>query len=707
MSGDLDYNQTIKLIDQYFSSWEPREVAPFNFDPEPDLQTPIVADVYGPNAEFLYLGYRLSGRSSRNYLLAQLVDMILNNSEAGLIDLNLIQQQKLLSAGCGVDDMTDYSIHRFNGRPKDGQSLEEVKDLILGQIDLVKKGEFEDWLIKAVIADLKKSEMMQLESNYSRSYKMFEAFYNNISWKDYISTLDEMEKITKDEIVQFANANYRDNYVVVYKRHGEDPNKLSVEKPEITKVPLNRNEQSDFYAEMSAMQPESLQPKFVDYEADINKSTMPEGIEVLSKKNEENELFRLYYVLDIGSDNDPKLKVAVSYLEYLGTEDMSAEDIKKELYKLGCSFSVYAGADRIYVSLNGLDENMEKAMVIFEKLLNDPKADEEALQNLIGRSLKARSDNMKEKSNILWGGLYNYGKFGPKSSFTNVLSNNELKELNPGELIPLVQEITRMEHRILYYGPRDTEALMEALTDHHPVPENLKPLPEKVVFAEQDTDTPKVFWTDYDMVQTEFVMLSKTEQYDPNIVPQVTMFNEYFGGGMNSVVFQEIREAQGLAYSAFAGYSSASKKDKSNYLFSYIGTQADKQPEAMSAMLDLLNNMPESEQAFQISKEAILNKIESERITKSSVLWSYENAKDLGLDYDIRKDIYTQVKEMTLEDLKHFQAYHVKDKPFVTIMVGSRDKINFDDLKKYGEVKELTLPEIFGYDEMVELNVDM
>jgi len=305
------------------------------------------------------------------------------------------------------------------------------------------------------------------------------------------------------------------------------------------------------------------------------------------------------------------------------------------------------------------------------------------------------------------GGLYSYAKFGEESSFTNVLSNEELKGLKAEELVEIIKGITSLEHRILYYGPKVSAELISVLDEHCILPEQLKPLPELVVFNEKDYTQPEVYWTDYDMVQTEFMMLSKSIKYDPAIVPEVRIFNEYFGGGMNSVVFQEIREAQGLAYAAYAQYSLGSKKDKSNYLFSYVGTQADKQPEAMKSMLNLLNNLPESETAFNISKEAILSQIESERITKYSVLRSYERAKDLGLDYDLRKDIYERIKEMDFQDLKSFHEKYVKDQPFVTILIGSRDNINLKDLEKYGTVRELSLNEIFGYEEIVELNVDM
>jgi predicted Zn-dependent peptidase len=156
----------------------------------------------------------------------------------------------------------------------------------------------------------------------------------------------------------------------------------------------------------------------------------------------------------------------------------------------------------------------------------------------------------------------------------------------------------------------------------------------------------------------------------------------------------------------FSSYSQPSKVDRSDYLFAYIGTQADKQAEAMAAMMDLINNMPESEDAFEIAKKAILNKIESERITKSRVLWNYINAQDKGLEADIRKATYDQVQNMTFDDLKAFHAEYIKDKKYVTVLVGSRDKIDFEDLAKYGEVKELSLDEIFGYEEQVYVDVE-
>ena len=707
MSGDLDYTETIKLIDKNFTSWEPNNSLPvYTKINEVPITEPRIVEVYGPDAEFLQMGFRFDGTGSDDYIKVQLIDMILSNAEAGLIDLNLKQKQTVLDAGSYVDNMNDYAVHTLYGNAKQGQSLEEVKDLIMEQVELLKAGEFEDWLLDAVITDFKKSQMNGLESNGARANAMVMAFTNGITWSDYIQKIDKMEKITKEELIAFANEMYGNNYAIVYKRNGDDPNKQRVEKPSITKVPLNREAKSDFQVAMAAMAVDKLKPVFVDYEADIN-TIQVNNVEVLAKVNNENELFDLTYLLDLGKNANPRLGIAVQYLEYIGNDQYNAEELKKELYKIGCSFSVFAATERTYVTLSGLNENMEKATALFESLLANPNPDQEALDNMIDRTLKSREDAKKDKGNILWSGLRNYAKYGSDNPFTNVLSNHELQELRAEQLTEIIQGITKLPHRVLYYGPRTSSELNTFLSEYHKVPTEFDPIPELKKFAELAIDKPKVYWSDYDMVQTEVVFQSKSVDYDVSQEPAIRLFNQYFGGGMNSIVFQEIREAQGLAYSVFSNYSSPSKKDKANYLFAYIGTQADKQGEAMDAMMDLLNNMPESEDAFGIAKEAILNKIESERITKSQVIWSYIGAQDKGLDYDVRKDVYEQVATMTFDDLKEFQETYIKDKNYVTVLVGSRDKIDFEELAKYGEVQELSLEELFGYENTVYVDVEI
>ncbi|MCH8319072.1 MAG: insulinase family protein, partial [Bacteroidetes bacterium] len=218
LSGDLNPDSTIALIDKYFGSFVSKQVPQFTFESQPNIKEPLVRDVYGPEAESVSIGFRFDGIKSDDVKYIELIDVILNNGQAGLMDLNLIQKQKLLAAYSYADPMIDYSIHAFIGRPREGQSLEEVKELLLEQIEKIKNGEFDEWLVEAAINDKRLSQIQNYEHNFSRAIAFVEAFTNFIDWKDYVTGLDKMAQITKEQIVEFAKAHYKDNYVVVNKR---------------------------------------------------------------------------------------------------------------------------------------------------------------------------------------------------------------------------------------------------------------------------------------------------------------------------------------------------------------------------------------------------------------------------------------------------------------------------------------------------------
>lgn len=708
LSGDLDYDKTIALIDKYFGEWKPNDQLPAWTKIQEDAITePVRAEVLGPDAEWVNIGFRFDGRGSADFQLLRLCDMILSNSQAGLIDLNLKQKQKVLEPSSYVNDMNDYSIHTFSGKPRNDQSLDEVKDLLLGQIELLKKGEFEDWLIEAVINDMKKSRIQQSEQNWSRSNDLVMAFTNNMNWANYVGEVDALRKFKKEDIVKFANEHYGNGYAVVYKRNGKDPNSRKVPKPAITRVALNKEAVSPFHEAVLKNKPEKLNPVFLDYSKDIQKLEMNKGVPVLYTPNSENDLFTLYYLSDVGTNNNPMLKVAVEYLEYLGTSDMTAEDFKKELYKIGCNVGVFADDDQTYIYVSGLSENMDKAIQLFEKLLADPKPDEKAMNDMVDGIFKTREDVKKDKFAILYQGLINYGLYGPVSSFTNVLSNKQLRELKPEQLTTLIRNFTSTEHKVLYYGPRNGMEVVASLNQYHVLPEKLSPAPPRVKFAMKDINDPSAFWADYDMVQAEIVFLSKGPQFDKSRIPASRIFNEYFDGNMSSPIFQELREAQGLAYSTFAFYGTGLPGDN-DFFYGYIGTQADKQAQSMKALNELIHNFPRTENGFEVAKSGLMSRIESARITKTGILFNYLSAQRQELDHDIRKDIYEAAQTMTLDDVQKFQEQYLKNAKYNVVLVGSKDKLNFTDLKKYGKVQQVSLDELFGYEKPGEkVNVEV
>ncbi|WP_460675654.1 M16 family metallopeptidase [Hymenobacter coalescens] len=719
MSGDLDFDQTIRTVDKYFGQLKPKPLPTFTPAQEDPIAAPIVKEIKGPNAENVMLGFRFPGTATPDALVLRMIDKILTNGQAGLIDLNLNQKQLVLEAASFADLNNDYSTHVLYGTPRQGQSLDQVKDLLLAQLDKVKKGDFPDWLIPAIINNEQLQRTKSYESNEARAGAFVAAFVAREDWKDFLQQFKDFGNITKADVMRVANEYYGPGYALIYKRTGKDTSTPKVIKPAITPVPVNRDAASDYYKQVVALQAPELQPVFLDYKKDIQQTELKPGLPLYYTRNSENNLFSLYYVLDLGTNNDPKLGLAADYLQYLGTGKYSAAQLQQEFYKLGCSFGVQSGADRVFVSLSGLDKNMEPALELFEQLLANPTPDAQALKNMVAGILKNRQDAKLNKNVILSQAMLNYVKFGPKNPFTNIVSEKELKALKPQELISRTKQLLTYQHRVLYYGPRldqkvvATHTLGEQLTENqqamhrpfipdvlsrlHKTPAKLTPTPPAKDFAELPLKDRKVYWTDFNMVQAEILFLARGDAYDKALVPTVSLYNEYFGGNMGSIVFQELRESKALAYSATSRYTNADKTGRSNYQLSYIGTQADKLPEAMAGMEALLSEMPMAEANLNIARQSIRNSIATERITKSDILFSYERARRLGLDYDLRRDVYEQTANMSLADLKKFQEAKVKGRPQTILVIGSKDRLNFKELAKYGEVKQLTLKDIFGY----------
>jgi predicted Zn-dependent peptidase len=696
LSGDFDPDSAIKVIEQKFSGFKNKPVPTFIAAKEDPITKPIAKEVLGPNAEELAIGFRFAGAGSDDANMITLIAKILSNGKAGLIDLNLNQKQEVLNAVAFPYILKDYSTLIFDGQPKQGQSLNQLKELMLQQLEKIKQGDFPDWLLNAIINNMKLEEIKAYEDNSRRADAFVRAFTTDIKWQDYVGNMNRLSAISKQQIVDFAKSNFNNNYVAVYKRTGEDKNVQKVEKPAITPVEVNRNDESKFVKDLVSRPSPTIEPVFIDYEKDIKKFNAG-NIPILYHENTENKTFDMHYVVNMGTNQNKKLKIAIDYLNYLGTSKHSPQQVQQEFYKLGCSYKVFSSEDETRVSLNGLSENFEKALALFEDLLNDAQPNPDALNNLVSDILKKRQDDMLDKNTILYGGMLSYGIYGSTSPFTNILSEAELKVLKPEDLISIIKNLNSYEHHILYYGTLPERDLTAVINKLHKVPAKLNPVPPDNSFAFKPT-TNNVYVVNYDMKQAEIIMVSKGEQYNKDIVPNVTLFNEYFGGGMASIVFQDLRESKALAYSVSAVYRNARRKDKNNYIISYIGTQSDKLPEAMSGMTELINNMPESENTFKSAKESVLQGLRTERITKSDILFNYEKNRKLGLDHDIRKDIYDKVPAMTTADIKKFQQQYMKDKTYTVLVLGKKENLDFKTLEKYGKINFLQLKDIFGYD---------
>jgi predicted Zn-dependent peptidase len=698
-AGDFNSDELIKKIEANFGGMVAKPVDEYKPAPEVPMTSIVKREILGPTPDALTMAYRIpGGLDEKSTILATVVDEIMSNSAAGLIDLNLNKQQKMLGGSSTIQRHKDYSLWLMSGRPKQGQTLEEVRDLLLGQLAVLKKGEFEEKLLGSIVNNYKLNAIQGLENNYSRADPLLESFIESRGegWVAHTRRLEDMAKVTKQEVIDFANKYYNENnYVIIFKRKGVDKSIVKVDKPTITPVEVNRQAESDFMKTTNAMPMADIKPVWLDFKKDLKNGRVGKA-EVLYVQNTDNDLVRMGFRFKMGSYNNRLLPLASQYLQFLSTDKYSADQISKEFYALASSYSVQPGTEFTTIRLSGLQENLAKSLELLEYVLKNCKGDDAALEMLKGRLIKGRADSKLNKGAIMQG-LQSYAQYGAKNPFNNQLSTEELKAVKSQDLLDILHNMFNYEHQIIYYGPQQLAAFEMGVQKVHSMPATWTPIPEKKDFRQVETDKNQVLFADYDMVQAEIAWIRTTESYNPALSPVIETFNNYFGGGMGSIVFQTIRESKALAYSTFAYYAAPQKKGQKYFLIGYVGSQADKLNEAIPAMNELLNNMPEADKNLEAAKKNMKKTYDTERITQDGIIYTYLNNLELGIEGDGRQRIYDNLDKMSLADLKGFANQNLANKPYSYCIVASEKKVKEEDLKKYGDLKKLSLEEIFGY----------
>ncbi|HSW68239.1 MAG TPA: insulinase family protein, partial [Bacteroidales bacterium] len=421
------------------------------------------------------------------------------------------------------------------------------------------------------------------------------------------------------------------------------------------------------------------------------------GLEMLYVQNTENATFNLIYYFDFGSDHDKMINLAAQYLQFLGTSRLSSEEISQEFFKLACTFSVTATRDQTSISLSGLSENQEKAVRLLEELLVDCQPNQKALDNLVATILKARAD-AKANQNANFQALVNYATFGPLSPTTNILSEAQLKALTPQDLISIIRNLNSYPHTVIYYGPLSLRDARRLVQREHKVPRRMLTAPEPILFEIQPTDDNRVFFAHYDANQAFLQTISRGVDYDMNLIPEASLYNAYFGGGMNAIVFQELRERRGLAYTARSRYATPARPNDPFMNTGFIATQNDKVIDAFDAFNELFDSMPLSEKAFQLAQESILSEIATNRITRMGIVWDYLSARRMNRNFDIRTKLWEQIPTMTLQDVEAFNHKFIRNRPKTYVILSNEAHMDFDKLQqRYGTLIRLTREDIFGY----------
>ena len=690
LAGDIDAATAIPVLEREFGSWEPKQLsAPAQAEITPlSARQEVIVEAEGENS--VTLTWPTVGVNHPDQPAIEVMDWIMASGSAGLIDVDLVLSQKLPTAGSSPTHYNEAGHWTMSGTAKEGQTHEDVEKLLLAVVAKLKSGgAYTQEDIDAIVLHAEMREMSESESNEARVSKIGGAFLRHQSWAYAASRSDRLRKVKASDVKRVADQYLTDNYAVVKRVKGKhSPPKI--EKPKITPIEIDPSKQSEFARAVKAMPAEPLEPEWLEEGVHYQRATLPAG-GILAAKNARNELFTVSYRFDMGSRDQKLLCFALDLMERSGTADMTAEELQTKLWRMGTSLNTGCGTDSVFLSISGVDRNLEESVGLLTSWLRTARLEDDALGKLVENTISRRKDRMEEPR-VVGQALSEYAMRGKDSNFLLATSNQELKKATTANLGKLLTKLPDYQHRTTYFGPRDASAAAKIV----PMGSKHKKVKARKPVTYRKTKGAEVFFIHKDVAQSQILFFMPKAPLKLADRPDAELYNGYVGGGMGGLVFQEIREARGLAYSAAAGHRAGNKPKDESGLFGFVGTQSDKTLDALNTILELLRNVPMQPDRLVKAKQSSDARYRASRVDPRSVAGWVMSWDDLGIKGDPRPGYWEGVQKLDEGALKRFADRFAQANVIISIM-GDSARIDMKALGKVGKIRTLKVEELFNY----------
>lgn len=689
LAGDIDAATALPVLERAFGDWQPQPLTP----PEPGEITPVrgrqALDIVAEGEQSVTISWQTVGIDHEDEPVLTAMDAIVDNATSGILQTELLLPQKVPAASSGGDNMREAGYWAIMATAREDQTHAEVEELLLGVVKKLKEGAFTDDELAAMILHYEIGEKMKQESIYGRIWPMAMAFVHHQPWERIAGRLGRLRKVKRDDVIRVANKYLGDDRVVVLRRRGEHK-PPAIPKPTITPVEIDPGRRSAFAQELLAIPAPELAPQRLREGVDYRHGEVSAG-PLIHSKNPRSDLFEIDYAWDFGSRRRPLVCHALELMERSGAGDLDAAALKRRLYHLGTGISSWCTDERLSINVRGIDANMDASLQLLDAWLRSPRFTDETVKLLLDNTLSLRRDSLDDPDFVAYA-LSLYASRGKQSPLLAEPSNAALKKATGKDLARELAELPAAGHTTLYFGPRDLDAAREGVglgKDH----KKATPRPPRVY---RQVKAPTLFFTHKDTTQAKVNVVFPQPPLPRADRITATMLGNVLGGDMSGAIFQEVREARGLAYSAYGTYRIGERPDDAASLFGALGTQADKTLDALSVLLGLLRAAPLTPERFAAAKTAAIAEYRADYIGPRDRLGAVLRWDRRGEAEDPRGWELAGIEAAELAAVQAF-AGRFAAAPVIISVMGDKGRIDLAALRKLGKVEEVTIDTMVSY----------
>jgi zinc protease len=695
--GDFDSEAILPLVARHFGPWRS--------GPEPEPRTGLVEPFEGRELVELRLTpirvgahvFRTPTARDPDHAAVQVMrELLFNEQDSGLIN-DLANEGKVLMTHWFPLDYADHSVNIVFFAPRVlGQTFKSAEKRMRAQYGRIARGEFDEREMLAIRDRLLRAEDRQWEYNHARALAMADSFIRHDGWQGYLDYRERLAAVSREDVMRVAETYLGEDYLTVHSRVGF-PKKPRLKKPGYPTVTPQPNVRSDFYEHIMARPSPAPKLRFVDFD-DVATTQTADNVVLRTNVNSLNDTYTLTLVFGVGTARIRELFVAAPYLERIGTRTHSPAALREQLSLLGTDLSIEATDDQLRVQLTGPEQHLTASLELLEGLLREPVVDEKLWKQL--RRERAASDTFdRELADALFMALIDYVKFGERSDYLRDYGPRGLRSLNPEGLIAAWHRAQGYGLEVRYTGQRQPdevdEILSRALAGSLDVPREpaVSHVVRERVLPERDT---VYFMPQRKHIQTQMAFIVDGDPVPREQIAAADAYSQYMGGGMDGLVFQEVREFRALAYAAASAFVRDEDFEQAGWLGGWAACQADKTFETLDVMMGLIRDMPVKPEGMDAIRSALSRRLETQSPGFRDLQDTLERWGHMGYREDPRTWLLDHYEMLEFADIEAFHAAQVAGRPVITIVVGDPRRVDVDELARYGEVIEVAEHEVFA-----------
>lgn len=373
--------------------------------------------------------------------------------------------------------------------------------------------------------------------------------------------------------------------------------------------------------------------------------------------------------------------VMVKQMREGGIPGMSPDEFDAFLDSKAAGIEASQDDEVTSISFYSLSEDFDDLIKTFSDVIQKPEFDAGRLslwKKLAKEEIRRRKDSPDTMAALSFKRLI-YGEGSPwykplTSKDVDLIKESKMKEMHGRLFNP------RGAYLILS-GDLETEIIKSEVVKYFSRWENNKNKPlERFHLTKDNYQPPKgIFVLESNFEQASVITGHRSVPRDEVDLYSQSLFNRVLGSsGFGSLLFKEVRERRGLAYSVYGGFSS----NMTEGIFRVVlGTKADSSLKALSTTFDVLkgvHNEPLPDDLVEAARSSITN----------SFVFKYEDPAYAaqrptllslyGFPSDYDEKFIEEVKALEIEDLKDFSKNNLDPDNLLSVIVGN---VNAKDIK--------------------------